>query len=86
MSAVPPNDSQQITEQPKLVCHYCRKPGHVIRYCRKKMREEQEQRNDLFNPKPETFDILVISTISSLPTDKPSSKKMLEWPQWSKQA
>ena len=35
MTAVPPNDSQQNTEQTKVVCHYCKKPGHVIRDCRK---------------------------------------------------
>ena len=43
MTAVPPNDNQQNTEQTKLVCHYCKKPGHVIRECRKRMRKEQEQ-------------------------------------------
>ena len=46
MTAVPPNDNQQKTEQTKVVCHYCKKPGHVIRDCRKRMRKEQEQRND----------------------------------------
>ena len=46
MTAVPPNDSQQNTEQTKVVCHYCKKPGHVIRDCRKRMRKEQEQKND----------------------------------------
>ena len=49
MTAVPPNDNQQKTEQTKLVCHYCKKPGHVIRDCRKRMRKEQEQRNDPSN-------------------------------------
>ena len=49
MTAVPPNDNQQKTEQTKIVCHYCKKPGHVIRECRKRMRKEQEQRNDLSN-------------------------------------
>ena len=49
MTAVPPNDSQQNTEQTKVVCHYCKKPGHVIRDCRKRMRKEQEQRNDHSN-------------------------------------
>ena len=34
MTAVPPNDNQQNTEQAKIVCHYCKKPGHVIRDCR----------------------------------------------------
>ena len=46
MTAVPPNDSQQNTEQTKVVCHYCKKPGHVIRDCRKRIKKEQEQRND----------------------------------------
>ena len=56
MTAVPPNDSQQNTEQTKVVCHYCKKPGHVIRDCRKRMRKEQEQRNDPSNQniKPST--------------------------------
>ena len=45
MTAVPPNDNQQNTEQTKIVCHYCKKPGHVIRECRKRIRKEQEQRN-----------------------------------------
>ena len=49
MTAVPPNDSQQNTEQTKVVCHYCKKPDHVIRDCRKRMRKEQEQRNDPSN-------------------------------------
>ena len=31
MTAVPPNDIQQNTEQTKTVCHYCKNPGHVIR-------------------------------------------------------
>ena len=46
MTAVPPKDNQQNNEQTKVVCHYCNKPGHVIRECRKRMRKEQEQRND----------------------------------------
>ena len=45
-TAVPPNDNQQNTEQIKIVCHYCKKPGHVIRDCRKRIRKEQEQRNN----------------------------------------
>ena len=47
MTAVPPNDNQQNTEQAKTVCHYCKKPGHVIRDCRIRMRKEQEQRSDI---------------------------------------
>ena len=56
MKAVPPNDNQQNTEQTKIVCHYCKKPGHVIRECRKRMKKEQEQRNDpsIQNTKPST--------------------------------
>ena len=56
-TAVPPNDNQRNTEQTKNVCHYCKKPGHVIRYCRKEMRKEREQRNDpsIQNTKPSTF-------------------------------
>ena len=46
MTAVPPNDNQQNTEQTKVVCYYCKKPGHVIRECRKRIRKEQAQRND----------------------------------------
>ena len=56
LTAVAPNDSQQNTEQTKVVCHYCKKPGHVIRDCRKRMRKKQEQRNDPSNQniKPST--------------------------------
>ena len=46
MTTVLLNDNQQNTEQTKIVCHYCKKPGHVIRDCRKRIRKEQEQRND----------------------------------------
>ena len=46
MTTVPLNDNQQNTEQTKVVCHYCKKPGHVIRECRKRIRKEQEQRNE----------------------------------------
>ena len=45
-TAAPPNDNQQNTEQTKLVCHYCKKPVHVIRECRKRLRKEQKQRKD----------------------------------------
>ena len=40
MIAVPPNKNQQNTEQTKIVCHYCKKPGHVVRDCRKMIRKE----------------------------------------------
>ena len=46
MTAVPPNENQQNNEQTKIVCHYCKKPGHVIRECRKRISKEQAQRND----------------------------------------
>ena len=45
MTAILPNDNQQNTEQTKVVCHYCKKPGHVIRECRKRIKKEQAQRN-----------------------------------------
>ena len=35
-----------VTEQTKVVCYYCKKPRHIIRDCRKRMRKEQEHRND----------------------------------------
>ena len=56
MTAVPPNDNQKNTGQTKGVCHYCKKPGHVIRDCRKRMKKEQEQRNHPSNQntKPST--------------------------------
>ena len=56
MTAVPPNDNQQNNEQTKVVCHYCKKPGHVFRECRRRIRKEQEQRNDPSNQniKPST--------------------------------
>ena len=56
MTALSPNDNQQNTEQVKIVCLYCKKPGHVIRDCRNRMKKEQEQRNDpsIQNTKPPT--------------------------------
>ena len=56
MTAVLPNDNQQNTEQAKFVCHCCKKPGHVIRDCRKRMKKEQQQKNDssIQNMKPPT--------------------------------
>ena len=56
MTAVPPKNNQQTTEQTKIVCPYCKIPGHVIGDCRTKMRKEQEQINDasIQNTKPLT--------------------------------
>ena len=56
MTAVPTNDNQQNSEHAKIVCLHCTKPGHVIRDCQKRMRMEQEQRNDpsIQNAKPPT--------------------------------
>ena len=56
MIAIPPNENQQNTEQTKIVCHYCKKAGHVVRDCRKRIRKEQKQRNDhsIQNTKPST--------------------------------
>ena len=51
MTAVPPNENQQNTEQTKVTCHYCKKPGHVIQDCRKRMRKEQKERNGPSNQK-----------------------------------
>ena len=56
MTAVPPNANQQNNEQSKIVCHFCKKPAHVIRDGRKRMKKEQEQRNGptIQNTKPST--------------------------------
>ena len=42
-----------------MVCHYRKKPGRVIRDCRKRMRKEQEQRKDpsIQNMKPSTSEL-----------------------------
>ena len=47
-------DNQQNTEQIEVKCQYFKKPGHVIRDCRERMKNEQEQRNNpsIQNTKP----------------------------------
>ena len=57
MTVVPPNDNQQNTQQTKIVCHYCKKQGHFISDCRKRMKREQEQTSDssIHNTKPSVF-------------------------------
>ena len=54
MTDIPPNYTQQNTEQTKVVCHYCKKPSHGIRDCRKRMKKDQESRIDpsIQNTKP----------------------------------
>ena len=46
VTATPPKDNQQNTEETKMVLHYCKKPGHVTQDCRERPRKEQEQGND----------------------------------------
>ena len=49
MTAVSPDESQENTEQTKIVCHYCEKTGRVIKYenqARTRMKNEQQQRSD----------------------------------------
>ena len=84
MTAVPPNDNQQNTEQTKVICHYRKKTRP--RYPRLPQKNEKRTgaKKGSFNPKHKTFDISIICTMSSLPTDKPSSRKVLEWSQCSK--
>ena len=57
ITALPPNDNQQKTEQAKFVCHYCKKPDHIIRDCRKRMKKETRATKRSFDPKNDTFDI-----------------------------
>ena len=40
----------------KILCHFRKKPSHAIRDCRKRMKKEQEERNDssIPNKKPST--------------------------------
>ena len=41
ITTVPLNDNQQITEQTKIVCHYCKKPSHVVIDCREKRKKNR---------------------------------------------
>ena len=59
MTATPPNDN---TEQIEIGCHHCKKPGYVEGGCRKRMKKEQEQRND-----PSTQDTKPSTSTSSEP-------------------
>ena len=43
MTDIPPNDNQENTEQTKIVCHYCKKPCHVIRDCRTRMKTKKSK-------------------------------------------
>ena len=56
MAALSPNDKQQNTEQTEIVCHYCKKHGHVNRDCRKRVKKEHEQIKNppISNTKPST--------------------------------
>ena len=36
IAALISNDNQQNIEKSKIICHYCKKPVHAIRDCRKK--------------------------------------------------
>ena len=60
MTAVPQMIISKTLSKQKIVCHYCKKPGHVIRFCRKRMRKGQEQRNDpsIQNMKPSNLNHL----------------------------
>ena len=84
MTAVPPNDSQQNTEQTKVVCHYCKKPGHIIRDCRKRMKKEQEQRNDPSNQTIKPSTPKSYAPCLHCQRTKPPSRKVLERSQRSK--
>ena len=56
MTAIPPSDSQQNTEQTEIVCRFCKKANPVIRDCRIRMEKDQVQKNDpsTQNTKPST--------------------------------
>ena len=75
MTAVPPDDNQPNTEKAKIVCHSCRKPGHFIRDCRKRMKKEQEQRND---PSSQNIKLSTAKSFAPYPhcqrTDHPPEK------------
>ena len=36
----------QSAEQQQIICRYCKKPGHVIKECRKRIRKEQERQGE----------------------------------------
>ena len=55
LTAIFPNDNQQNTEQTKNVSFNCKSLGQVIRDCRKRMKKEQEQKNDPLIPNTKTL-------------------------------
>ena len=57
MTAVPPNDNQQNTEQTETVCQYCKKKWATsleifVKGCKRKWKKEM-----IFPPEHKTFDI-----------------------------
>ena len=46
MTAEPPNDNTKKLKNLKSLANYCKKPGHVIRECRKRKKMERLERND----------------------------------------
>ena len=56
MTAVHPNGNQQTFEQTTTVCHYRKKPGHVNRHCRKRIKR-RGARKRFFDPKHKPFEV-----------------------------
>ena len=47
MTTVPPKKFAQKINQSIIVGHLCKKPGSIVRDCRKRMKKEQEQSKTL---------------------------------------